>query len=162
MASRWTVLIFCEGFGAFLATLNSGFASITMDNRYADLVKAAEEAMKNSYSPYSKIRVGAALLTKDGRVFTGCNVENASYGLSMCAERVAVFKAVSEGFRDFQAIAVASDSVNPSPCGACRQVLSEFSPDMDVIYGGKVHKLRELLPDGFRLGRWKWPLRSRK
>ncbi len=145
------MLVICVACGPFLASLNSGFASSIMDKRYADLVKAAGEAMKNSYSPYSKIRVGAAILTKDGHVFTGCNVENASYGLTMCAERVAAFKAVSEGFRDFQAIAVVSDLVNPSPCGACRQVLSEFSPDMDVIYGEKVQKLRELLPDVFHL-----------
>jgi cytidine deaminase len=123
-----------------------------MDEAYSDLVAAAEEAMKNSYSPYSKIRVGAAIMTKDGHVFTGCNIENASYGLTMCAERVALFKAVSEGFREFKALAIVSDAVTPTPCGACRQVLSEFSPDMDVIYGGRSHKLKELLPDAFRVG----------
>ncbi len=119
-----------------------------------ELLEMAKKARENAYAPYSNFKVGAALMTKDGRVFTGANVENASYGLSMCAERVALFKAVSEGYRDFEAIAVVADTDGPvSPCGACRQVLSEFG-DMDVIMANmkgdvKVMKLSELLPESF-------------
>ncbi len=118
------------------------------------LLEMAKKARENAYAPYSNFKVGAALVTKDGKVFTGANVENASYGLSMCAERVALFKAVSEGYREFEAIAVVADTDGPvSPCGACRQVLSEFG-DMDVIMANtkgdvKVMKLSELLPESF-------------
>lgn len=123
-----------------------------MDKKYEGLVKQALEAMENSYSPYSKFKVGAAVLTKGGKVYTGTNVENASYGLSMCAERVAIFKAVSEGCTEFEAMAIASSSGDASPCGACRQVMQEFSPNMKVIFGGKEFSLSELLPRPFSGG----------
>ncbi|AJG39936.1 MULTISPECIES: cytidine deaminase [Thermotoga] len=122
------------------------------------LVEMALEVREKAYARYSGFRVGAALLTKSGKVFTGVNVENASYGLTVCAERVAVFKAVSEGEREFVAIAIASDSPEKTvPCGACRQVLYEFSEDMDVIMANRdgdyeVARLKDLLPRGFRLG----------
>jgi len=120
-----------------------------------ELIQVAFRALKNSYSPYSRFRVGAALLTSSGVVFYGTNVENASYGLSMCAERVAVFKAVSEGHTSFVRMAVVSETVNPVyPCGACRQVLYEFSPGIELVFLGKggetvVRKLNELLPAAF-------------
>ncbi len=119
------------------------------------LVALAKEAMKNAYSPYSNFKVGAALLAKDGRVFTGCNVENASYGATNCAERTAIFKAVSEGYREFDTIAiVASSGDYASPCGICRQVLAEFMPDGKVILdsdekGMVTYLVRELLPCSF-------------
>ncbi|MEM4416743.1 MAG: cytidine deaminase [Nitrososphaerota archaeon] len=101
---------------------------------YSQLLKEAFKATRNSYAPYSRFRVGAALLTDEGEVVTGCNVENASYGLSNCAERTAVFRAVSMGRRRFKAIAVVSSKVNPVyPCGACRQVLREFNPGLTVV-----------------------------
>ena len=116
------------------------------------LLRAARAAAKASYSPYSDYPVGAALLSSDGRIFTGCNVENASYGLTMCAERVALFKAVSEGARSFKAIAVSARNV-PWPCGACRQALNEFSPEMRIMvtWGDRseTRKLEELLPESF-------------
>ncbi|XP_047203553.1 cytidine deaminase b [Girardinichthys multiradiatus] len=98
------------------------------------LIHQSDEAKKYSYSPYSKFRVGAALLTLDNRVFTGCNVENASSNLGVCAERNAIAKAVSEGCKDFRAIAIASDLSDKfiSPCGGCRQVMREFGCDWDV------------------------------
>jgi cytidine deaminase len=120
-----------------------------------ELIEKALEARKQAYAPYSGFPVGAALLAADGRVFTGCNVENASYGLTMCAERVALFKAVSEGAREFVAIAIACGESPCSPCGACRQVLAEFSPDIEVIMtdsrGQRVRreKLSTLLPGAF-------------
>ena len=92
------------------------------------LVSMALEAMQRAYAPYSGYKVGAALLCADGRVFQGCNIENASFGLTNCAERTAMFKAVSEGTREFTAIAIASRDAAPWPCGACRQVLNEFAP----------------------------------
>lgn len=122
-----------------------------------DLMVQAEKARKASYSPYSKFAVGAALLTKSGRVVLGCNVENSSFGLACCAERTAIFKAVSEGDQEFVAIAVtAGKGHGAAPCGACRQVLHEFSPDMWVYFhddeGGIVRKrVNALLSNGFRL-----------
>lgn len=118
-----------------------------------DLIAKAMETRKRAYVPYSHFAVGAALLTKSGRVYTGCNVENASYGLSICAERAAVFKAVSEGERDFEAIAVVTEH-GVTPCGACRQVLMEFGEDIQVIVADeageyRVFGLRELLPEAF-------------
>ncbi|XP_046335786.2 cytidine deaminase-like isoform X1 [Haliotis rufescens] len=117
------------------------------------LVKKSHEMKKMSYCPYSNFPVGAALLTADGTVFTGCNVENASYGLAICAERTAIVKAVSEGHRKFKAIAIASDlkEIAIVPCGACRQVLVEFGVDWDVIMTKpdmtyEVMKTKELLP----------------
>lgn len=124
----------------------------------AELVRKAVEARARAYAPYSGFSVGAALLSKDGRVFTGCNVENASYGLTVCAERVALFKAVSEGAREFVALAVACGEGPCSPCGACRQVLYEFAPDLLLIMADKDGKtwrtarLFELLPHGFGPG----------
>jgi len=125
---------------------------------YEELVRKAIDAQARAYAPYSRFRVGAALLTKSGRVFTGCNVENASYGLSNCAERTAVFKAVSEGHHDFAAIAIVGDTSNfLSPCGACRQVLAEFGREVKVIMAnsqGKymVQTVEELLPGLFSRG----------
>ena len=121
------------------------------------LLQAAKEGMKKSYSPYSNFSVGAALLTKDGKVFTGCNIENASYGATCCAERTAIFKAVSEGIREFEKIAIVSNSNQLTPpCGICRQVLWEFMPDGIVILQNdseeiKTYTVRELLPVGFTL-----------
>ncbi|MBO5150125.1 MAG: cytidine deaminase, partial [Anaerotignum sp.] len=98
------------------------------------LVALAKEAMEHAYVPYSHFKVGAALLAKDGRVFKGCNIENASYGATNCAERTAIFKAVSEGCREFDAIAIVASSGDlVPPCGICRQVLFEFLPDGKVI-----------------------------
>lgn len=121
-----------------------------------ELVNIAKEAMENAYAPYSHFKVGAALLAKDGTVFQGCNIENASYGATNCAERTAIFKAVSEGYREFEAIAiVASSGDYASPCGICRQVLFEFLPEGKVILdsdekGMVTFTVRELLPMGFR------------
>jgi cytidine deaminase len=117
------------------------------------LVSLAAEARKKAHAPYSNFAVGAALLAKSGRVYTGCNVENASYGLSVCAERVAVFKAVSEGEQEFEAIAVVTEN-GVAPCGACRQVLVEFGDDIQVIVADtagqrRVFALTDLLPEGF-------------
>lgn len=113
------------------------------------LVQQAREAMKNSYSPYSHFPVGAAIRSADGRIFTGCNIENVSFGLTNCAERTALFKAVSEGARSFDTIAIAANQT-PWPCGACRQVLAEFAPDIRIllVHGDKtiVKYLSELLP----------------
>ena len=119
----------------------------------ARLVKAAQRARQAAYAPYSHFAVGAALLTRSGQVVTGCNVENASFGLTVCAERVAILKAVSEGETDFLALAVVT-SVDGSPCGACRQVMAEFAPDMPVIIADlrQVHRIAtvaELLPGAF-------------
>lgn len=118
------------------------------------LVEAARRAQQQAYCPYSNYRVGAALLAEDGRVFTGCNVENASYGLTVCAERSAVFTAVSSGARKFRRIVVATDSEPPAPpCGACRQVLAEFGAELEVESVGptqtKRWRIGELLPDAF-------------
>ena len=117
------------------------------------LLEMAVEMRRYSYVPYSHYAVGAALLGKDGRVFTGCNVENAAYGNTLCAERTALCKAVSEGAREIEAIAIASSGSAPFPCGACRQSLYEFAPELRVLvtWDGNVRKttLRELLPEGF-------------
>lgn len=118
-----------------------------------DLLKQAQGAQELAYAPYSNYLVGAALLGKSGRVYTGCNVENAVYSETICAERTAVVKAVSEGEQEFVAVAVATRD-GGSPCGACRQVLSEFSPDLLVLMvdaAGNVQEstIRDLLPDHF-------------
>ena len=119
------------------------------------LIVAAQAARENAHAPYSNFRVGAALRAKSGRVYTGCNVENASYGLTVCAERVAILKAISEGERGFEAIAVVTDTdaLTP-PCGACRQLIWEFCGDVPVILSnlkGKVERERssKLLPRPF-------------
>ena len=126
-----------------------------MDNW--ELINLAEKAMENAYAPYSKFKVGAALLCSDGRVYTGCNIENASYGASNCAERTAVFKAISEGKREFIKIAIVSSGGDFTyPCGICRQVLSEFMPNGSIVLfskeqGIKEFTLNELLPYAFKL-----------
>ena len=122
------------------------------------LLRSAEKVMKNAHAPYSKFRVGAAILTADGKIFSGCNVENASYGMTNCAERAAIFSAVAElgpklGIR---AVAVTNDHGVPcAPCGACRQVIYEFGPDATIFFQGasgpKQAHITELLPEGFRL-----------
>lgn len=117
------------------------------------LLSLARKAMERSYSPYSHYPVGAALLCADGRIFQGCNIENASFGLTNCAERTAVFKAISEGANEFTAIAIASRQSAPWPCGACRQVLNEFAPDIRILVtwdgGTDEAALSDLLPHGF-------------
>lgn len=121
------------------------------------LVALAREARLLAYAPYSKFLVGAALLSTDGRIFVGCNVENASYGATICAERTALVKAVSEGCREFAAIAVVTARRPPvTPCGMCRQVLAEFAPDLDVHLASTsgahtTTSLATLLPRSFRL-----------
>lgn len=117
-----------------------------------ELFEKAKEAQKYSYSPYSHFKVGACVLTKSGKIFTGCNVENSAYGPSNCAERTAIFKAVSEGEKDFCKIAIYGGEGDKFcfPCGVCRQVLAEFNKDIEVIVGNnkeiKSFKLSELLP----------------
>ncbi|MDD2510887.1 MAG: cytidine deaminase [Syntrophomonas sp.] len=124
-----------------------------------ELLKRAREAQKNAYAPYSNFQVGAALLSVGGKVYTGSNVENSSYGLSICAERAAVFKAVNAGERDFTLIAVVSSGQGyVFPCGACLQVLAEFSPQMKLIITDendhyKEYALQEMLPQIFSLGK---------
>lgn len=122
-----------------------------MTNKKIELTEQARLVQKNAYSPYSKFNVGAALLTKKGKIFTGCNVENASYGLSMCAERTALFKAISEGYKEFTAIAISTSSKKPTfPCGACRQVLSEFG-NLEIYLDNdeKTYSISDLLPFSF-------------
>lgn len=124
-----------------------------MDTR--KLIEEAKKVRKRAYAPYSKFKVGAALMAKDGTVYTGCNVENSSFGLTLCAERAAVVKAISEGATEFTAIALMTHTDTPvSPCGACRQVLAEFNPDITVIMGNTAGEiiettLSELLPSPF-------------
>ncbi|MBB6176212.1 MULTISPECIES: cytidine deaminase [Anoxybacillus] len=120
------------------------------------LIEAAKQARERAYVPYSKFKVGAALLTKDGKVYGGCNIENASYGLCNCAERTALFKAYSEGDHEYAMLAVVADTERPvPPCGACRQVIVELcDPDMPVILAnmkGDVQEttVKELLPGAF-------------
>ncbi len=119
------------------------------------LIKMALEARENAYAPYSNFKVGAALLTPKGKIFTGCNVENATYGLTVCAERVALWKAISEGEREFSQIAVVSESDRPaSPCGACRQLLWEFCGDIEILLANtkglrESRRVGELFPRPF-------------
>ncbi|MGR6835431.1 cytidine deaminase [Syntrophomonas erecta] len=120
-----------------------------------DLIKLARQAQDNAYSPYSNFSVGAALLTTSGRVFAGSNVENGSYGLTICAERVAIFKAVSEGETGFDTIAITGSGDGfLYPCGACLQVMSEFAPELKIIVADennsiREYRLNELLPQAF-------------
>jgi cytidine deaminase len=126
-----------------------------MKRKYGKLVKAAQKAKLNAYSPFSKFRVGAALLCEDDTIFTGCNIENSSYGLTICAERVAIFNAISSGASKFKAIAIVSDDPDfTPPCGACRQVLSDLAGDIDFVMTDsmkqfKILKLTSLLPFAF-------------
>lgn len=128
-----------------------------MDNKA--LIDMALKAMENAYAPYSGFKVGAALLCSDKKVYTGCNIENSSYGASNCAERTAIFKAVSEGEREFEKIAIVSSCGDFTfPCGICRQVLSEFMYDKTVVLfsekgGIREFKVKDLLPEAFRLQR---------
>lgn len=119
------------------------------------LLEAALAARENAFAPFSKFKVGAAIEDEGGRIHTGCNVENATYGLTLCAERVAVFKAISEGTRQFRRVAVAADTdaLTP-PCGACRQILWEFCGDVEIVLvnlRGKIetYRLKELFPKPF-------------
>lgn len=121
-----------------------------------ELIQQAQKAREKAYVPYSKFPVGAALLSKDGALFLGCNIENAAYPVSLCAERTAIFKAVSEGYRDFVALAVIADTPGPvSPCGSCRQVMAEFFPHDFPVYlsnlkGDTMHTtVEKLLPGAF-------------
>ena len=120
------------------------------------LLEEAKKARLLAYAPYSNFLVGAALLTESGQVFTGVNVENASYGLTVCAERVAIFKAVTDGEKNFRKIAIVTDTDQPkSLCGACLQVLSEFCADLEIVCATrrgkkKKYRLRELLPKAFK------------
>ena len=117
-----------------------------------DLVSAARRARENAHAAFSNFKVGAALETSDGTVITGCNIENATYGLTICAERVAMFKALSEGHRAFTRIAIVADTEAPTPpCGACRQILWEFGGDLEIQLANLVstkgtHRLKDLLP----------------
>jgi cytidine deaminase len=118
-----------------------------------ELLKSARLALQYSYSPYSNFRVGAAIRTDDGTIITGTNIENVSYGLAMCAERVAIFSAIAKGYSSFTELAVATSSGKPIfPCGACRQVLAEFSCELNIYLDGMTQqsfKLSDLLPNAF-------------
>lgn len=124
---------------------------------YKDLFLKAQEMLPRAYAPFSKFHVGAALMTKNGKIYTGCNVENSSFGATICAERTAFVKAVSEGERDFQAIAIVSSQGEAWPCGICRQFMKEFCEDDFIIITGndaeslREYTLGEILPEGFRL-----------
>lgn len=121
------------------------------------LVEKAEKAMKNAYVPYSRFKVGAALLMADGSVYTGCNIENSSFGATICAERTAMFKAVSDGRKDMVKIAIVSSSGDKTyPCGICRQVMAEFMPEGSIVLKDKNGKIteesvRDILPNAFGL-----------
>lgn len=125
-------------------------------SNYDELVRTAKSAKENAYVPYSDFKVGAAIRTSAGEIFTGCNIENASYGLTNCAERTAIFKAISEGIREIESLALVTenaDTITP-PCGACRQVMVEFNPEMTVILSNtdndtELTSAGELLPHSF-------------
>lgn len=137
--------------------INEINASEAEVKRHLKLLATAHKAKDNAHSPYSGFQVGAALLANNGSIITGCNVENASYGLTMCAERTAIFKAVSEGYKpgDFKAIAIAASGDDFSPCGACREVINEFGDGIVIVFefGGKVviTSLVAMLPYNFKL-----------
>ena len=122
---------------------------------YSELIKKALEAKEKAYVPYSHFKVGAALLTKSGEIFTGCNIENSYFGATNCAERTAIFKAISEGENEFRAIAVMSSSGDFTyPCGICRQVISEFTRDIKIVLGNnkgdiKIFTIKDFLPYAF-------------
>ncbi len=125
------------------------------DEKTEKLIESAKKAREKAFAPYSNFKVGAAVQTKSGKIYTGCNIENASYGLTICAERVAIFKAVSEGEREFESIAVVADTEELTPpCGPCRQIIHEFCGDIPVTFAnlnGKTETLqmKELLPRAF-------------
>lgn len=121
-----------------------------------ELAEAAEKAALKAYSPYSGFKVGAAIMTESGEIFTGCNVENASYGLTICAERIALFNAITAGHQKFSEIVIYTNTDKAFyPCGACRQVLAEFNPQLEVSViwknGKETMKIQDLLPNQFRL-----------
>ncbi len=124
------------------------------DEMKQKLIETADKARENCYVPYSHYPVGAALLTESGKIFSGCNIENSAFPVTICAERCAMFKAISEGSRDFAAIAIVTEN-GGSPCGSCRQVMCEFAPNMPVICADKDHTVTiekaaiELLPGAF-------------
>ncbi len=126
-----------------------------MENNEKELVEAARKVREKAYAPYSNFRVGAAVRTKGGKIYTGCNVESASYGLTVCAERVAIWKAVSEGEKEFTEIAVVADTHELTPpCGVCRQIIWEFCGDIPVIFANlkndsETVQMSELLPRAF-------------
>jgi len=145
-------------------SIQEGFGSVSMANKPLTasvrerLLRSARKAMKHAYAPYSNFRVGAAILTSKGQIYLGCNVENASYGMTNCAERTAIFAAVADLGPEIEVVAVAvtnDHGVPCSPCGACRQVIYEFGPEASVWFqaaeGWKQSHIRELLPEGFRL-----------
>ena len=126
-----------------------------MENNEKELVEAAQNVRERAYAPYSNFKVGAAIRTKGGKIYTGCNVESASYGLTVCAERVAIWKAVSEGEKEFTEIAVVADTHELTPpCGVCRQIIWEFCGDIPVIFANlkgntETVQMSELLPRAF-------------
>lgn len=126
-----------------------------MRTRHTRLINAARMALKHAHAPYSKFRVGAALLGRSGNIYTGCNIESSSYSLTICAERTALFKAISEGEREFVAVAIVAGAPDRTPpCGACRQVLMDLAGNIDVILAGRrgspsILKLKNLLPRAF-------------
>lgn len=127
-----------------------------MNTELNELLARARKAAETAYAPYSGYRVGSAVKCTDGTIYTGCNIENASYSLTLCAERVAIFKAVSDGKLDFKAIAIYVDSDKSfPPCGACRQVISEFAPSIPVVYANREEtfesSMDQLLPLSFKL-----------
>jgi len=133
--------------------LDRGERKVSVD--WDTLIDAAQKVRQNAYAPYSHFCVGAALLGKSGRIYVGCNVENASYGLTICAERNALFSAVAAGEREFVALVVAGENAQVFPCGACRQVLAEFCDDLPIRIVGedgsqRETSLKELLPYAFR------------
>lgn len=138
-----------------LLTFSLFYLLSLMKNTKDELVKAATEVRERAYAPYSNFKVGAAVRTKDGKIYTGCNVESASYGLTVCAERVAIWKAVSEGEKEFEQVAVVADTEELTPpCGVCRQIIWEFGGDIPITFAnlkGRMEtvKMSELLPRAF-------------
>lgn len=126
-----------------------------MSNSDEKLIESAINVRENAHAPFSNFKVGASLLTETGEIFTGCNIENATYGLTICAERTAIFKAISEGKKKFKKIAVVADTETLTPpCGACRQIIWEFCGDIEVILANlrgttKTFQMRELFPNAF-------------